>query len=51
MEAVLDVAGREMATTNPDKVLAPQAGGTKLDLAKCYAAVAQGRYQRATPAR
>lgn len=31
---VLDVAGREVAISNPDKVLFPQAGYTKLDLAR-----------------
>src|SRR5437867_6092671 len=41
-QAVLDVAGREVAITNPDKVFFPRAGHTKLDLAKYYAAVAEG---------
>src|SRR5881397_4056583 len=40
--AVLEVAGRQVAITNPDKVFFPQAGHTKLDLAKYYAAVAEG---------
>src|SRR5438093_4908465 len=39
---VLQVAGREVAITNPDKVFFPQAGYTKLDLARYYAAVAEG---------
>src|SRR5882762_1810767 len=39
---VLPVAGREVAITNPDKVYFPHAGYTKLDLAKYYAAVADG---------
>jgi len=39
-QAVLEVAGREVMITNPDKVFFPQAGHTKLDLAKYYAAVA-----------
>jgi DNA ligase D-like protein (predicted polymerase) len=39
---VLDVAGREVAITNPDKVFFPRAGHTKLDLAKYYVAVADG---------
>src|SRR3989442_3655630 len=39
---VLEVAGREVAITNPDKVSFPHAGHTKLDLAKYYAAVAEG---------
>src|SRR5881296_3677315 len=41
-EAVLEVAGREVVITNPDKVFFPQAGHTKLDLAKYYVAVAEG---------
>src|SRR6266550_4508248 len=41
-QAVLEVAGREVAITNPDKVFFPRAGHTKLDLAKYYAAVADG---------
>ncbi len=38
----LTVAGREVAVTNPAKVLFPQAGYTKLDLARYYLAVADG---------
>src|SRR5438067_6267471 len=41
-QAVLEVAGREVAITNPDKVFFPRAGHTKLDLAKYYLAVADG---------
>jgi DNA ligase D-like protein (predicted polymerase) len=41
-EAVLTVAGREVVITNPGKVFFPQAGHTKLDLARYYAAVAEG---------
>src|SRR3989441_1929730 len=41
-QTVLEVAGREVVITNPDKVFFPQAGHTKLDLAKYYAAVAEG---------
>ena len=41
-EAILEVAGREVVITNPDKTFFPQAGHTKLDLAKYYAAVAEG---------
>jgi DNA ligase D-like protein (predicted polymerase) len=40
--AVLTVAGREVTVTNPDKVYFPRAGHTKLDLARYYAAVADG---------
>jgi DNA ligase D-like protein (predicted polymerase) len=39
---VLEVAGREVAITNPNKVFFPRAGHTKLDLARYYAAVAEG---------
>jgi DNA ligase D-like protein (predicted polymerase) len=39
---VLEVAGRGVAITNPDKVFFPRAGHTKLDLARYYAAVAEG---------
>jgi bifunctional non-homologous end joining protein LigD len=38
--AVLQVAGREVQITNPDKIFFPQAGYTKLALARYYAAVA-----------
>jgi bifunctional non-homologous end joining protein LigD len=41
-QTVLEVAGREVVITNPDKVFFPQAGYTKLDLAKYYVAVAEG---------
>ena len=36
------VSGREVAITNPRKVLFPQAGHTKLDLVRYYLAVADG---------
>jgi bifunctional non-homologous end joining protein LigD len=39
---VLEAAGREVVITNPDKVYFPQAGYTKLHLAKYYLAVADG---------
>jgi DNA ligase D-like protein (predicted polymerase) len=39
---VLNVAGREVGITNPDKVFFPRVGHTKLDLAKYSAAVAEG---------
>jgi bifunctional non-homologous end joining protein LigD len=38
----LVIAGREVAITHPDKVFFPRAGYTKLDLARYYAAVADG---------
>src|SRR5439155_9147489 len=41
-QAVLEVAGREVAITNPDKVFFPRAGYTKLDLVNYYGAVADG---------
>ena len=39
---LLTVAGRDIAISNPKKVLFPQAGYTKLDLARYYVAVADG---------
>jgi bifunctional non-homologous end joining protein LigD len=39
---VLIVAGREIAISNPDKVLFPKPQHTKLDLARYYVAVAEG---------
>ncbi len=41
-QELLVVAGREVAVTNPRKVLFPQAGHTKLDLVRYYLAVADG---------
>jgi bifunctional non-homologous end joining protein LigD len=41
-QTVLEIAGREVVITNPEKVYFPKAGYTKLDLAKYYAAVAEG---------
>src|SRR2546421_8187116 len=41
-QTALEVAGREVVIPNPDKVFFPQAGHTKLDLARYYAAVAEG---------
>jgi DNA ligase D-like protein (predicted polymerase) len=38
----LEAAGREVVITNPDKVFFPDTGYTKLDLARYYAAVADG---------
>jgi len=39
---VVTVAGREVAISNPGKVLFPAAGFTKLDVVRYYAAVAEG---------
>src|SRR5581483_10040905 len=39
---VLKIDGREVAVTNPRKVLFPQAGYTKLDVVRYYLAVAEG---------
>ena len=39
---VLEIAGREVAVTNPDKVFFPRGGRTKLDLVRYYLAVADG---------
>jgi DNA ligase D-like protein (predicted polymerase) len=41
-QTVLEVAGREVVITNPDKVFFPRIGLTKLELAKYYASVADG---------
>jgi bifunctional non-homologous end joining protein LigD len=44
---VLNVAGREVQISNPHKVLFPDAGFTKLDLARYYVAVSDGALQGA----
>jgi len=41
-QEVLTVDGREIAISNPRKVLFPEAGYTKLDLVRYYLAVAEG---------
>jgi bifunctional non-homologous end joining protein LigD len=41
-QEVLSVAGRDVPISNPRKVLFPQAGYTKLDLARYYLAVSDG---------
>jgi bifunctional non-homologous end joining protein LigD len=46
-QTILEAAGREVAITNPDKVLFPAAGHTKLDLARYYLAVAAPALQAA----
>src|SRR5437764_3934514 len=47
----LEVAGREVTISNPDKVFFPRAGYTKLDLVRYYLAVSEGalRGVRARP--
>jgi bifunctional non-homologous end joining protein LigD len=44
---VLVAAGREIAISNPGKVLFPEAGYTKLDLARYYLAVSEGALRAA----
>jgi DNA ligase D-like protein (predicted polymerase) len=39
---LLDVAGREVAVSNPDKIFFPALGLTKLELVRYYLAVAEG---------
>jgi bifunctional non-homologous end joining protein LigD len=39
---VVEVAGREVTVTNPDKVFYPRTGHTKMDLVRYYLAVADG---------
>jgi len=39
---VLEIVGREVVVTNPDKVFFPEIGATKLDLVRYYLAVADG---------
>jgi bifunctional non-homologous end joining protein LigD len=39
---ILTVASREVAISNPDKVLFPQPKHTKLDLVQYYLAVSEG---------
>jgi DNA ligase D-like protein (predicted polymerase) len=44
---IITVAGREVAVSNPGKVLFPEAGHTKLDLVRYYLAIADGALQGA----
>ena len=39
---ILEVGGREVAISNPDKVFFPRTGHTKIDLVRYYLAVADG---------
>src|ERR1700723_1630966 len=41
-KTVIEVAGREVAVSNPQKVFFPRTGHTKLDLVRYYLAVADG---------
>jgi len=41
-EEILEVAGREVTISNPDKIFFPRTGHTKLDLVRYYMAVADG---------
>src|SRR5881227_3127871 len=41
-EEIIQVAGREVKISNPDKLFFPKSGHTKLDLVKYYMAVAEG---------
>jgi DNA ligase D-like protein (predicted polymerase) len=44
---IVTVAGRDVAISNPAKVLFPEAGYTKLDLARYYLAVSEGALRAA----
>ena len=46
-KTVLEVAGREVPVSNPQKVYFPRTGHTKLDLVKYYVSVADGALQGA----
>ena len=39
---ILEIGGREVTVSNPDKVYFPQAGHTKLDVVRYFLAVADG---------
>jgi DNA ligase D-like protein (predicted polymerase) len=41
-KTVLEVAGREVSVSNPDKVFFPRTGHTKIDVIRYYLAVAEG---------
>jgi bifunctional non-homologous end joining protein LigD len=44
---LLEVAGREVAVSNPDKVYFPEAGITKIEVVRYYLAVAEGALRHA----
>jgi bifunctional non-homologous end joining protein LigD len=39
---IIEVAGREVSVSNPDKIFFPRSGHTKIDLVRYYLAVAEG---------
>src|SRR5215469_11740686 len=41
-KTVIEVAGREVTVSNPEKVYFPRTGHTKLDMVRYYLAVAEG---------
>ena len=45
---VLELSGREVVVTHPDKVVFPEAGHTKLDLVRYYLSVADGALRGVT---
>ncbi len=45
---LIEVAGREVAISNPEKRYFPEAGITKLDLVRYYLAVGEGAFPCAT---
>ncbi len=47
-KTVIEVAGREVAVSNPQKVYFPRTGHTKLDLVRYYLAVADGALRGVT---
>ena len=48
---VLELAGREVAVSNPSKVFFPRAGVTKLDMVRYYLAVRRARWAAWTAGR
>src|SRR5262245_23703494 len=44
---MIDVSGREVPISNPDKVLFPERGYTKLDVVRYYLAIADGALRAA----
>ncbi|HEY3210296.1 MAG TPA: non-homologous end-joining DNA ligase [Actinomycetota bacterium] len=47
-QEILEVAGREVTITNPDKVFFPRTGHTKFDLVRYYMAVSEGALRGVT---